>query len=56
MDECLNGLKGVIAYLDNIYVTGKTDEEHLQNLHKVCQRLQDCGLRLNKSKCFFMKS
>lgn len=55
MDECLNGLEGVIAYLDNIYVTGKTDEEHQRNLYAVCQRLQDCNIRINLAKCHFMK-
>ena len=55
MDECLRGIDSAISYLDNIYVTGKTDEEHLNNLHKVCNRLQACGLRLNKEKCHFMK-
>ncbi|XP_058809863.1 uncharacterized protein K02A2.6-like [Phymastichus coffea] len=55
MDECLSSLDGVIAYIDNIYVTGKTDEEHRRNLDLVCKRLQDCNLRLNLSKCFFMK-
>ncbi|XP_023313900.1 uncharacterized protein K02A2.6-like [Trichogramma pretiosum] len=28
MDECLLGVDGAIAYLDNIYVTGKTEAEH----------------------------
>ncbi|XP_076660799.1 uncharacterized protein LOC143364225 [Halictus rubicundus] len=55
MDECLRGIDGAILYLDNLYITGKTDEEHLNNLHKVCSRLQECGLRLNKEKCHFMK-
>lgn len=55
MDECLRGLNEVIAYIDNIYVTGKTDEEHLENLHEVCKRLEECNLRLNKNKCFFME-
>lgn len=39
MDECLQGLDGTIAYLDNIYVTGKTESEHNANLEKVCSRL-----------------
>ncbi|XP_036150440.1 uncharacterized protein K02A2.6-like [Monomorium pharaonis] len=55
MDECLQGIDSVIPYLENIYVTGKSDEEHFENLHKVCKRLQECGLRVNKNKCFFMK-
>lgn len=55
MDECLRGIDGAIAYLDNIYVTGKTAEDHLQNLDRVCDRLQECGLRLNREKCKFMQ-
>lgn len=55
MDECLSGIDGVIAYLDNIYVTGKTEKEHLENLKKVCKRLQECNLRLNLKKCKFME-
>lgn len=31
------------------------DEEHLQNLEKVCNRLDECGLRLSKGKCNSMK-
>ncbi|XP_015608312.1 uncharacterized protein LOC107274076, partial [Cephus cinctus] len=50
MDECLRGLQGTIAYIDNIYVTGKTTEEHLKNLENVCNRLQECGLRVNREK------
>ena len=50
MDECLAGIVGTIAYLDNIYVTGRTAEEHRENLEKVCCRLQECNLRLNIKK------
>ena len=55
MDECLRGIDGVIAYLDNIYITGKTNEEHRENLIKVCNRLLECNLRLNMKKCKFME-
>ena len=55
MDECLSGIDGVIAYLDNVYVSGKTVDEHSENLKKVCKRLQDCNLRLNLKKRKFMK-
>lgn len=55
MDECLAGIDGVIAYIDNIYVTGTTSEEHMENLEKVFARLQECGLRINIEKCHFMQ-
>ena len=47
-------LPSVLVYLDDILVTGKTDEEHLVNLEKVLQQMETHGLRLNKSKCTFM--
>jgi len=56
INECLQGIPNTIAYLDNIYVTGKTDEEHSDNLRKVCERLENCGLRLNANKCDFIKN
>ena len=34
-------------------VSGKTDEEHLENLESVLKRLQDAGLKANKEKCEF---
>ena len=41
------------AYLDDIIITGKK-EEHSQNLSAVLSKLQEAGLRLKKSKCYFM--
>ena len=32
MDTVLQGIPSTICYLDDILVTGKTDEEHLRNL------------------------
>ncbi|XP_046752015.1 uncharacterized protein LOC124414903 [Diprion similis] len=55
MDECLRGLKGVISYIDNIYVTGRTKEEHVKNLKAVCEQLVENGSRLNKDKCKLMQ-
>ena len=56
MDQILQGLDGVMCYLDDTLVCGKTDVEHLDNLRKVLQRLQDRGVRVKKSKCSFLKS
>lgn len=55
MDECLIGIEEAIAYLDNIYVTGRTYDEHKRNLEEVCKRLNECNLRLNLKKCKFMQ-
>ena len=40
---------------DDILVSGKTHEEHDQNLRAVFQRLREKGLTLNKSKCEYSK-
>lgn len=45
----------VAAYLDNIVLTGRTDEEHLANLENVLKRIDEAGLRLKRSKCQFLK-
>jgi hypothetical protein len=47
MDQILQGLSGVQCVLDDMIITGKSDDEHLQNLENVLQRLQDNGLRAN---------
>ena len=42
-------------YIDDILVTGRSEEDHIKNLKLVLTRLQDAGLRLRKNKCLFMK-
>lgn len=55
MDTILQGIDSVICYLDDILVSGRMEEEHLENLRKVLQRLQEHGIRAKKSKCAFLK-
>ena len=56
MESLLQGLSGVVVYLDDILVTGRTEEEHLSRLEEVLTRLEQAGLRLKRSKCQFMVS
>ena len=56
MDTILQGMDGVICYLDDILVSGKTAEEHLVNLKRVLQKLKKHGICARKSKCAFCKS
>ena len=56
MDTMLQGLKGVVCYVDDILVTGEDDNSHLENLQHVLERLQSAGLRLKRSKCSFLQS
>ena len=56
MDLLLQGMDGVMCYLDDILVSGRTELEHLENLRKVLQKFQDHGIRVKKPKCAFMKT
>ncbi|XP_033740319.1 uncharacterized protein K02A2.6-like [Pecten maximus] len=55
MDTVLQGLKGVRCIIDDMLITGRSDEEHLQNLEAVMDCLDKYGLRLRKDKCEFFK-
>ena len=56
MENCLRNVGRKIAiYLDNIYVTGNNDEQHVGTLYKVLHRLEDDGFKVNVNKCEFMK-
>ena len=54
VDSLLQGIANVVAYLDDILITGRNDEEHLQNLERVLTKLDEAGLHLKMSKCSFM--
>ena len=56
MEKILQGIPRTACYLDDILITGCDDEEHLNILRKVFDRLHQWGLRLKESKCSFMKS
>ncbi|XP_016335635.1 uncharacterized protein K02A2.6-like [Sinocyclocheilus anshuiensis] len=55
IEGLLQGLTHVAVYLDDILITGVTDEEHLQTLDAVLTRLQGAGLRLKRDKCEFLQ-
>ena len=40
-----------MVYLDDILVTGASEEEHLADLKEVLRRLAEAGLCLKKDKC-----
>ena len=44
-----------IAYLDDIIIFSKNEEEHLQHLEIIFEILHEAGLKLKRSKCSFMK-
>ena len=44
-----------IAYLDYIIIFKKNEEEHLEHLEIIFQRLPEACLKLKRSKCNFMR-
>ena len=54
MENILKDIPGVVVRVDDILITGRTDEEHIQNLEKVLNKLQSKGLKLKESKIQFM--
>ncbi len=58
MDQILCGLKNtfVTSYLDDVLIYSPTFELHCQHLKIVLDRIKQAGLKMNKSKCEFLRS
>ena len=56
MDQVLHGLSGCFCMLDDMIITGSSEQQHLANLLAVLSRLKEYGLKLNKKKYEFFKS
>lgn len=53
MDGMLAGMDGAVAYIDDIFVLGKNEQEHHRNLKEVFGRIKDYGFNVKFSKCTF---
>ena len=51
----LSQLDFAMGYLDDIIIFSKTEEEHLDHLTQVFERLRKAGLKLKLQKCSFFK-
>ncbi|KFD55401.1 hypothetical protein M513_03741 [Trichuris suis] len=51
IDQVLRGLEGCFAYVDDILLASRSEEEHLELLQKVLSRLATYGLKVNPDKC-----
>ena len=57
INNILKGLhKFAVTYLDDIIIFSKSEEEHLEHLRIIFQRLKEASLKLKRSKCDFMKA
>ena len=50
-----NGPDFVVVYIDDVLVFSKTLEDHLKHLTLVLDRLIEVGLKLNPTKCYFIR-
>jgi transposase InsO family protein len=55
MDSLLTGIEHCAAFMDDVIVTGRNDESHLQNLRKVLSTFKEAGLTCSPSKCSFLQ-
>ena len=44
IENVLQDIPGVVTYLDDILITGSSDETHLETLEEVLRRLDKAGL------------
>ena len=55
MDQILQGMKHVTCYIDDVSITGET-EEHLANLEEVLRMFQEHNVRAKREKRFMCDS
>ena len=53
MDDIFGDLDFVVIYIDDILVYSSSEQQHLEHLRIILQRLQDNGLVLKPDKCLF---
>ena len=54
MESVIRGIPGVVVYLDDILISGGSQEENIDRLQRVLSRLCEVGLRLKREKCVFL--
>ncbi|EYC13949.1 hypothetical protein Y032_0042g619 [Ancylostoma ceylanicum] len=55
MNKMVTGLRGVAIYLDDILVCGRTEQEHMENLFALFERISEYGFKVRIEKCSFAK-
>ena len=55
IEQLVRDIPGVACYLDDIIVTGRSEQEHLNNLQITMDKLHTSGLRLKLEKCQFFQ-
>lgn len=55
IDRIINGIPMAKAFIDDILIGGKDEEDCKNNLHAVLERLKKHNVKVNTEKCEFMK-
>ena len=56
IDQVILDIPNCIAYLDDLLITGSTEDEHLKTLDEVLHKLADYGFTCNPDKCVFFQN
>lgn len=56
IEQLFSNIPGVVAFLDDILVTGRNAQEHLDRLERVFEKLKGCGLKVRQEKCTFFQN
>ena len=56
MENLLQDIPKPVVYLDDILLTGSSEEEHLSTLQLILQRLKSADLKVRRDKCKFLPS
>ena len=56
MDTMLRGVDNVYAYIDDLLIVSKDEDEHVQHLTELFKRLDEFGMIINSKKCQFGKT
>ena len=54
MVNLLQDIPRVVVYIDDVLITGHEESTHMAALEEVLKRMEQAGLRLSKSKCWFI--
>lgn len=55
MEQIIETVPSTVVYLDDIVVTGTSEQNHLENLRKLFERFRHFGVKLKRGKCEFFQ-
>ena len=55
MENTLKSIPGVCVYLDDVLISGSTEQEHLDRLNRVLALMAEGGFRVAMEKCAFQQ-